>query len=321
MEIYTIGNLTADVILLSVKDFPGWGTEVFIDELDLRCGGNLGNIIFPLKKLHINPAIMGNLGNDYFGVYILDKLKNSGFSTKYIVMEKDVPTSVSVSIVNKNGERALITQTGQLVKIDGHFLDGCLESIKENSIVILCSIFQFPNLKLKDIESFFKKLLEKRCITMLDTGWDPDGWKIGTLTEISSLLKYVDFFLPNLSEAKKITEEQDEKEVLKYFSNLGVKNTIIKKGPRGATAMIGGRIIQSKAYPLKCLDSTGAGDSFNAAIIYCLKNGFTPEKMLDFSNAAASIFVSRPEDKFPYLEEIEEIIKKMNINKTEKLNG
>jgi len=318
MNIYAIGNLTADIILLTVKDFPVWGTEMFINELDLRCGGNLGNLIFPLKKMSIEPIVMGNLGDDYFGTYMLDRLKDSGFSTKNIVIEKGVPTSVSVSIVKENGERTLLTQPGQLKKINKNFLEDCLESIKDNSIVILCSVFQFPELKLEDLEYFFKKLLEKKCVTLLDTGWDTNKWKKATLTKLRILLKHVDFFLPNLNESKKISGMEDEKEILEFFSRLGVKNTIIKKGPEGAAALMEGKIIESKAYPLQCLDATGAGDSFNAAVIYCIKNDFNPGKMLDFSNAAASIFVSKTDNKFPDVEEINGLIKKMNMNKTEK---
>ena len=75
MEIYTIGNLTADIIILTVKDFPDWGTELFINELDLRCGGNLGNTIFQLKKIKVDPIVMGNLGNDYFARTYYEALK------------------------------------------------------------------------------------------------------------------------------------------------------------------------------------------------------------------------------------------------------
>ena len=319
MEIYAIGNLTADLILSKLKDFPEWGTEIFIDKISLRCGGNLGNLIFPLNKMHLNPLIFGNLGDDYYGKYMLKILQESGFSTDHIRIEKETPTSISVSLVKDDGERALLTYFGQLAYVDHNFLYDCLNLIKKNSIVILCSIFQFPNLKLNEVEEIFKNLIEKNCIVLLDTGWDPKNWEKETIQDLHKLLKYVTYFLPNLSEAKKISGIENEKEILKFFSMLGTENVIIKKGPKGSTALINNKLIKSQTYPLPCSDATGAGDAFNASIIYCLKNNYEPDRMLDFANAASSIFVSRFENKFPELNEIYNLINQMNINQTEKL--
>ncbi len=309
MKVYTIGNLTIDVILSSLKSLPPWGTEIVIDNISYRVGGNLANLAFPLKKLEVDPIVIGNVGNDINGRFILNELNNSGISTSLIKIEEKTTTSTTISLVREDGERTLITYSGQLSFISKKFISDYTDKIQKNSIVMLCSLFQFPNLKIIDVAHLFRILKKKDCVTLLDTGWDPKGWSRKTISDIKKLLKFVDYFLPNLDEARVITGCRYEKKILKYLKNLGTENIITKKGLRGSIAMLNNKIIENSSYPSKCIDATGAGDAFNAGIIYCLKNEINSNSMLDFANALASIVVSKIDNRFPSLKVVNNLIK------------
>ena len=310
MNIYAIGNLTLDITVSSLKEFPSWGTEIFFNDLNYRSAGNLSNFSLALKKLGISPVIIGNVGNDKEGKFILNELKEAGLSKKFIRIEPDARNSITIALVREDGERVFLTFPGQLLLINKQFMSNIIDKIQDNSIVILCSLFQLPKLKIDFIKDFFSLLKEKKCITLLDTGWDPNNWEEKTVGEIKKLLGYVDYFLPNLEEAKKITNFDDERKILLFFKNLGTKNTIIKRGSRGCVALINNEITESFTYKTTCIDTTGAGDTFNAGIVYGLKNEISPVEMLNIANASASLVVSKLSNRYPNIDEVKKVIHK-----------
>ena len=90
---------------------------------------------------------------------ILKELKDFGLITKSINIEKGYTTSITVTLVRKDGERTFFTYAGQLEKIDRNFIFNSLDKIKSNSIIIFCSLFQYPNLEIIDVIDFFKELV------------------------------------------------------------------------------------------------------------------------------------------------------------------
>ncbi|MCL6087709.1 MAG: carbohydrate kinase family protein, partial [Actinobacteria bacterium] len=246
MKVYAIGNITLDIVFKSIDDMPAWGVEIPVKNITYRVAGNLGNFSLALKKIGIAPFIIGNLGGDDNGKFILKELNKNGLDTSTIRIEKKYKTSVTATIVKKDGERSFITYAGQLLKIDRNFIFDSLNKIEPNSIAILCSLFQFPNLKIKDIIEFFKMLKQKNCIILLDPGWDINGWDKQTISDVKKLLRYVDIFLPNLEEAREITKINDEIKIIRYLKKEGSKDLIIKMGKQGATACIDNKIFKSE---------------------------------------------------------------------------
>ncbi len=308
MKIYIIGNITLDIIIESLSDSPVWGTEVFINSITHRAGGNLLNIAFPLKKLGLESSIIGNIGNDTYGKEILENIRKSNLSDELVKIEKEITTSISYSLIRNDGERFLITYPGQLLSIDRKFIEKYIQQIEKGSIVVLASIFQLPNLAIPDIIEIFKNLRKRGCITLLDPGWDPQGWKNNTISNIENLLKYTDYFLPNLEEARSITNSRDVKQIIKKFQETECKNIIIKKGKEGSIGLFEGKLIESSGYSVKCLDTTGAGDAFNAGIIYSLNKNIKGKKMLEISNAVASYVISKIKNRYPTFNHIKKMI-------------
>ncbi len=304
MKIFLIGNITLDVIIKSLSEPLVWGTEVFIDSITHRSGGNLLNTAFPLKKLGLESNIIGNVGDDIYGKEIIEDIKKYKLPYDLIKIERNKTTSISYSLIRGDGERFLITYPGQLLLITKKFIENYLPEIKKGSIVFLSSIFQLPNLTIKDITEIFKILKNIDCITVIDPGWDPKGWNNDTVSNIRDLLKYTDYFLPNLEEAKSISKCENIRRILQEFRKAGSKNVIIKRGIKDSAALIDGKIIYSPVLPTKSLDCTGAGDAFNAGVIYCINAGVEGKKMLAVSNAVSSYVISRINNRFPDIDSI-----------------
>ncbi len=304
MKIYAFGNFTIDTIVESVKELPAWGTEIFVNNIIKRSGGNLANFSFTLKKLGIEPILIGNIGDDDYGKEILKSLKDFSISTALIKTENKTNTSFSITILREDGERLFLTTPGQLSLINKSFIQNYIDIVDEYSYFILCNLFQLPNLLISDLIEFFKLLKEKKCTIFLDPGWDTSNWQSTNSLEIKFLLKYIDFFLPNYDEAKAITKLNNDTKILEKFKGFGANNIIIKKGSLGSIAILNNKLYSAPAHSVNCLDATGAGDAFNAAIIYCLIKKFPVKDMLNFSNIVSAYVISKLTNRFPTIDDL-----------------
>ena len=132
-------------------------------------------------------------------------------------------------------------------------------------------------------------------VTSLDVVWDAQGeW----LSKIECCLPYVDYFLPNLSEAKMLAVGREDADgAARFFLDKGVSTVCIKMGDRGSLAMTHSangyvKTILTPAYSVEAIDGLGAGDSFNAGFFVGLLKGWSLEKSLEFASAAGACCVS-----------------------------
>jgi ribokinase len=305
MKVYALGNLTLDIVAAHVPDLPKWGTEATVESLLFRTAGNLGNFCLALAAMGIPPVPIGNLGQDRDGALILEELRNAGLDTRLIRVEEAARTSISITVVKDDGERLFFTLPGQLKMITRAFVDSYIDRLEDGSLVILCSLFQLPNLLPAEVAETAAALKRKRCTVLVDPGWDPNGWQPDTVDGVRRLLSQVDYFLPNFEEAGAIAGSDSEARVLGFLKECGPANIIIKKGASGCLAWLDGRLHRSRAYATTPSDTTGAGDVFNAAVVYGLRNGIEASRLLDLANAAASLSIARPVNRYPRMVEIE----------------
>ncbi len=308
MKIYAVGNLTLDIVASPLPELPPWGTETTVRSLLFRTAGNLGNFSLASARLGLSPVVVGNVGEDSQGRLILGELRESGVDTRTIKIEKGSRTSVTLGLVRADGERLFITLPGQLELITKAFVDGYVAGMEKRSLVLLCSLFQLPNLHLDEVLELAAAVKARGCTFLVDPGWDPGNWQDPTLEGMKRLLPKVDYFLPNLEEAAKIAGSAEETRILEFFREAGPGNLIVKQGPRGCLAWIDGRLFQSKAYASPVADTTAAGDVFDAAVVHGLGNGIETTRMLDFANAAASFLISRNTERFPAVADVEAIL-------------
>ncbi len=310
MNCCVIGNLTLDIVASSVPEMPRWGTESFVDSVLFRTAGNLGNVALALAAMDMAPDLIGNVGADREGALLLEELGAAGLDVRRIRVEKGARTSLTIAVVKDDGERLFLTLPGQLSLMSKAFVDASIDSLAGGYPVLLCSLFQMPNLHLSEMAEIAAALKRKGCAVLVDPGWDPGGWQAHTVEGVRRLLAQVDYFLPNLEEARKVSGSDNEERVLAYLVGQGAANVIIKKGATGCIASLDGHLVSSQAFATTAADTTGAGDVFNAALLYCLAHGIGSGRMLDAANAAAALSIARPTNRYPKIVEIEEQVKR-----------
>jgi len=123
----------------------------------------------------------------------------------------------------------------------------------------------------------------------------------------------VDVFLPSLNEAQALTGEVAPEVCLERLFDRCPHCVIIKLGEAGCISHTREGILTQRAFPVVPLDTTGAGDCFNAGVIYGLLRDWDLGETLRFANGVAAVVISRPRERetgYPVLGEVEEFLAK-----------
>src|SRR6185295_17290263 len=157
-------------------------------------------------------------------------------------------------------DRALVTFLGAISALTGRDVpDAAMAGCHH----LHASSFFFQEGLRPDFPDLFARARRAGLTTSLDTGFDPSGRWDGGLRET---LAETDLFFPNEVELEALTGSSDAAEGLRRLDN-GRTRVVVKLGAHGAMTLDGGAVVQVPAYAVATVDTTGAGDSFNAGFL------------------------------------------------------
>ena len=288
------------VIGAAIVDIPlsPVGPEVFsahswpLERVFMQVGGDAANEALVLARLGHAPRLISAVGRDAPGDFVLDTLSGAGVDVSRVARVAGLDTGINVVLVREDGERSFITsRTGSLRALSlAHILpaldDPALDGAK---VACLASLFVSPRLTLGDTALLLDRLKARGLTLCADTTRPKNG---ETLTQAGAVLSRLDYFFPNLSEAAALTGEADPDAIADALLETGVGCVALKLGARGCILARKGERQLVPACPAKrCVDTTGAGDTFAAAFIAALAEGRAPLACARFANAAASLCV------------------------------
>lgn len=277
-DVLVIGELNVDLILNKIASFPTIGKEILAKEMDLTLGSSSAIFASNLSSLNTKVAFLGKIGKDMLGDFIIKELQKKGVDTRFIIEDGEQKTGATIAL-NYGNDRAMVTHPGAMEKLS--LLDIAEEKLNSARHLHLASPFLQPQIKV-DIIGIFKMAKELGLTTSLDTQWDPEEkWEI----DLQKLLPFVDIFLPNEEEIKKLTKTKSVEDAIEKIKDFSPNAIIVKKGKRGSTLFDDGRIINKDAYLNKdVVDAIGAGDSFDAGFIHKYVQGSSLEDCQDYGN-------------------------------------
>jgi ribokinase len=278
---------------------PAWGREVIGDRYALYPSGQAGYTAFALAALGVAVRLVGVVGDDPWGSWILEALQKAGVDCGGVEAISGARTGITVAAVRPDGERAFISDFGCLLDFDAELLRRQSDRLKGCGIVALCGLSALPRLPLEAVEELFGSLRGQGIATALDTGWDPAGWPAKRRAGIRSLLQKVSLFLPNLEEAKALSGCGEPRKAARRLHEMGAEMAVIKLGGQGSLALGEGTMERLAALPVQVRDAVGAGDVFNAGFLAAFREGRGVRDCLVFGSAAASLYISRERDRFP----------------------
>ncbi|PIV57410.1 carbohydrate kinase [Candidatus Desantisbacteria bacterium CG02_land_8_20_14_3_00_49_13] len=288
MDVVCCGIIVADVVARPVRKFPQRGKLELSDEMGLFVGGCATNTAIDLAKLGISTGVMGKVGKDGFGDFVISEMRRHGLNIRGVKRDPGLNTSGTMVFVLPDGERSFIHYFGANSTFGEKDVD--YNFIKGAKIFNVAGFFLLPAMEGKPIANVFRKVKQMGITTTFDTAWDSRGrW----LKAIKHAFPYVDVFLPSLAEAKMISGESEPDRICRFFLDRGVKTVGLKMGPKGSYLKTKDIKMYVPPYKVKSIDGTGAGDAFVSGFLAGMVRNWPFEKCIKLANAVGALATTK----------------------------
>ena len=302
-KLVVVGSINMDLVTV-MENYPHPGETIHGKTFGTFPGGKGANQAVAAGKLGAEVAFLGKVGNDIYGREALQALKSAGVDTSSIEICDGVNTGVACIWVNGSGENCIVLQKGANGGVDIEYIKRHIEVFNDCYMVLLQ--LEIP---METVEWVAGYCSERGILVMFDPA------PAAKCSE--KLLASVDYMTPNESEIMRVSGHSDVKDSVHYLISQGVKHIINKVGADGCCFFDGNNSLHIKGYQVHVVDTTAAGDSFNAGFAVAMSKGMDHIGAMRYANAAGALAVtgmgaqsSMPAEK--------EVLALMNEQKTER---
>ncbi len=278
-----VGDANVDLVLRG-DVVPRFGqAEQLLDAAELVLGSSACIVAAGLGRLGVPTWVCAVVGDDDFGRFTLASLHAAGVDTTTVRVSPDAPTGISV-ILSSPDDRSILTFPGTIPLLRADDVLAAVDTSKA-SWVHFASPFLMPDF-LASMPELLATLRARGIGTSLDTNWDPAGLWLG----IAELLPLVDVLLPNRAEMAAIAAIASASGDARSLAALGAR-LVVKDGAAGGWSLDSSGVRTEVAgIHVDVVDTTGAGDSFDAGYIAAIAYGIEAEQVrLRWATAAGSL--------------------------------
>lgn len=277
-----IGSVNMDIVA-RVPYFPRPGETMTGSDFRTVPGGKGANQAIALARLGVPVKMAGKVGADAFGSQYLEHFRKNGADVSAVTVETDIATGIANILVNAEGENYIVIVPGANERCDREWLDGALEQVKD------CDIFLMQlEIPMETVTECVRRLHAMGKTVILDPA--------PAVPLSQELLKGVDYVTPNETELRILTSELPETaetdERVRHLIRTTGCTVIHKHGGDGAYIGTEEGILHVPGYRVKAVDTTAAGDTFNAGLAAGLAMGKSVAEAVRLGNAAGALAVT-----------------------------
>jgi ribokinase len=306
-KIVIFGSLNMDFVV-RVERLPAPGETALGSQFQMIPGGKGANQACAAGRLGegaVLASMVGRVGYDLFADHLKASLSAAGVNVGFVHASKAAPTGVALIWVDAAGQNSIVVAPGA----NHAYATADIETFRAEFSGAGFSLFQLES-PLPAVEAGLKLARSLGVKTMLDPA---------PAQPLSpELLTQVDILTPNESEACLLLGRERGRitpETATEFANallaMGTRSVVLKLGEQGCFYANGDRQLLVPAFAVKAVDTTAAGDVFNAALAVALTEGSPIEQSLRFANAAAALSVTRTgaQSSVPRRSEVDEFLR------------
>jgi sugar/nucleoside kinase (ribokinase family) len=285
-DVTIAGELNLDVILYGLPNELPPDRELLAGDVIFTLGSSSAIVAHNLAALGSKVGFISCVGDDHFGEIAMERLAAMKVDVSQVHRISERKTGLTI-ILQRDGWRNILTYPGTIFDLSLKHLD--LDYLSSSRHFHLSSFYLQRGLK-PHVVGLVKRLKGDGLTTSLDCNDDPnDRWDSG----IREALRYVDVFLPNAREARRIAGSDDLKVAVDRLSQI-VPTLVVKLGAEGAIAQRGAEQLYSPAIKIDVVDPVGAGDSFDAGFLNAFLGGAGLQDCLSAGNVAGALSTTRP---------------------------
>lgn len=288
-----IGNANLDVIVHGSVEFPAPGAEQIVDAIEVRLGGSAAIAAQRAAQLGVATRLVAKVGADPAAGVVCDLLAAEPLALDLVVAE-GIPSGLTVVAEAPGRDRSFLSSLGAMAELTP---DDVPPAALTADMVLSSGYFLLPGLQREALGAVLGRARAAGARTALDTG-DPDrGWTSAIRSDVLGVLGEVDLFLPNESELCGIAERDDVEAAAAELVERTGCTVVAKLGAAGALVADAEGVRTLAAPTITPVDTTGAGDSFNAALLTALLHGVPLDGAAAFAVATASALVAARADE------------------------
>ena len=278
--ITVVGSFAIGMTLRTTR-MPVLGETLLGSGFDMGPGGKGSNQAVGAARLGADTSFVGIIGRDNLGDIAIDLYDTEGIDSTHVLQSGQAPTGVGFIILNEAGENGIILDMGANALMDAAFVDRASEQISRSELVI--TVLEQPVAAAAQALALGKKydvqtLLNPAPAQPLD----------------SAILHNVDVLTPNETEIRILLglapdDPTSTSELAGRLISNGVNTLVVTRGTDGALIMTDEGMHEVDALEVDVVDTTGAGDAFNAALAVALAEGRDLLDAVRFANCAGAI--------------------------------
>lgn len=304
LDVITLGDAAVDLIAY-VPRHPQSGGDTEVSSMERHSGGSAANFAIAIQRLAMTCALIGKVGSDEAGDFVRSELKREGVDVSHLTEELG-GTGAVVVLVEKTGQRTMLSFRGVNVKL-------APEDIPREYIArsrwLHVSGYSLTHRPQSEAALTAMEYASEAGITV---SLDPSPHiHLAPKNVVADALRLTRVLLPDDTEARYLSGKNNLKEAGKSLLRKGASIVAMKLGERGCFVMTKEDAFRVSGFKVKPVDTTGAGDAYNAGFVVARLKGWELRNSARFANAVAALKTMRKGATIglPHMHEVEEFMR------------
>lgn len=275
-DVLVIGHYFLDLVFTGLPQFLELGKEVIGDGFEMGPGGAY-NAALAMHRLGLKVGWAADFGDDDFSRFVLARAEADGLDARWFVRHRQPLRRITVA-ANHAGDRAFMTYSDPEPSVPAAMKALALASAR---VVYVAGLYA---------GSLFDAglaLVRARRAQLVMDGNSTDQVTLADRA-VHRSISHLDMFLPNAAEARRITGQADLESAIRVLAGL-CPLVVVKDGANGAYACSGGELHHAAAIDVTPIDTTGAGDCFNAGFLRAWLDGRSLPECLRWGNVVGGL--------------------------------
>jgi hypothetical protein len=279
-DVIVVGSYSVDLIFSGMPEFPQLGKDVVGSDFKMTPGEAYIPAV-AMHRLGLKVGWAADFGNDDFSQLALKYAREEGLDESLFVFHDRPFRRISVS-ASFPGDNAYLTYYDPDPQ-----LPAAVAALGKSQAKLVF----IPGLYYGSFLEIGINFIRIKKMKLVMDGNSSSGTIIGNSREsmaIRNAIKYTEVFLPNAKEARRLTGEEDLEQAIYKLAEL-CPLVVIKDGSKGSLAYTNKKLTRIPGISIKSVDTTGAGDNFNAGFLYAWLNHYPIDTCLKWGNATGGL--------------------------------
>lgn len=264
---------------------PREGENLLASNLKFFPGGKGANQAVAVARLGATVDLIGAMGQDFIGDFLLRNLEANGIDTHWIKREPSRSTGCAFVAIYPSGNNSIVVDPGANLTLEPSDIERAKEAITAADAIL--TVLEIP---METVEAVLRAGREAGKLTILDAGPPRKCSR--------EILRLADIVSPNETELEALSGEPVEgresaRKAGEKLLGLGVKTVVAKMGSDGSMLVTREGAKHFPAHKVNAVDPTATGDAFSAALAVKLASGAAVEEAIRYANAAGALAVTK----------------------------